>query len=231
MAGARKPLSFNGTRAPVPGSRLRVLFLLLRLLHLQECDNHEAEEHFFCRPCDRKFQNSNNIKQHLNSRIHRGTNIKCPFCGNQYATATGMVHRLEGGSCSVASGLNRDEVYRIVRSKDPSGIISKKLIGWTGDQADSGGYEATDRAWNGDQWECYFCHREFGSRHALSQHLNSPVHRHNMYHCPKPYCRMDFKTLAAIINRLESESCGAMRFEAVQRRIGDIVSGNRLIAF
>jgi hypothetical protein len=52
-----------------------------------------------------------------------------------------------------------------------------------------------------------------------------------LYHCPTPRCRIEFKTLAAIINHLESETSGAMRFDAVQRRIGDIVSGKRLLRF
>ena len=52
-----------------------------------------------------------------------------------------------------------------------------------------------------------------------------------LYHCPNNRCASEFKTLAAIINHLESETCGAMRFETVQRRIGDIVSGDRLLQF
>lgn len=42
---------------------------------------------------------------------------------------------------------------------------------------------------------------------------------------------MDFKSLAGIINHLESESCGYTRFETVQNKIGELVSGNRRIAF
>lgn len=42
---------------------------------------------------------------------------------------------------------------------------------------------------------------------------------------------MDFKSLAGIINHLESESCGMMRFEQVQKKIGDIISGDRRITF
>lgn len=85
-----------------------------------------------------------------------------------------MTHHLESGSCADARGLNRDQIYRFVRSKDPRGTISKNLIGWTG----SDKYEATDYAWNGDWWECYFCHRCFNSRSALNQHLNSPIRKY-----------------------------------------------------
>ncbi|KAK3346566.1 hypothetical protein B0T25DRAFT_460272 [Lasiosphaeria hispida] len=191
--------------------------------------DHEVREHFFCRECDRLFDNYNNIKMHLNSRTHRGQSVKCPFCSVAYTTATGMTHHLECGACPRAQGLNRDEIYRIVRSKDPNGMISKKLITWPGESNVK--YEATSRTWNGHGYECYLCNRAFSALHGLNAHLNSPAHQQALYHCPKRSCGSDFKTLAAIINHLESESCGATRFDTVQRRIGDIVTGNRLISF
>jgi len=112
-------------------------------------------------------------RQHLNSRVHLGKNIQCPFCKVSYTTATGMVHHLEGGSCPSAPSLDRDTIYRIVRSKDPSGVISKKLIGWKGDSESK--YEATNKAWNGAAWECYFCPKTFSRRAGLNMHLNSPA--------------------------------------------------------
>ncbi|KAJ4292902.1 hypothetical protein N0V88_005562 [Collariella sp. IMI 366227] len=192
----------------------------------QECIDHMVVNHLYCSDCNRYFMNYNNIKQHLNSKIHRGSTISCPFCSTTYTTAAGMTHHLERGACPRAPNLNRDEIYRFVRSKDPNGLISKHAITW-----ESTTYSATGHAWNGSCYECYFCRRGFGSLTALNQHLNSPAHQKALYHCPKPGCRTEFKTLGAIINHLESESCGAMRFETVQRRIGDIVSGNRLIRF
>jgi hypothetical protein len=42
---------------------------------------------------------------------------------------------------------------------------------------------------------------------------------------------MDFKTLAGVINHLESESCGFMRFEAVQGKMGNVLRGDRLLTF
>jgi len=53
----------------------------------------------------------------------------------------------------------------------------------------------------------------------------------NLYHCPNRGCGLDFKTLASTINHLESESCGFMRFEAVQRNMGDLISSNRRLTF
>ncbi|KAK4223681.1 hypothetical protein QBC38DRAFT_372664 [Podospora fimiseda] len=194
----------------------------------QDRTDHEVDHHHWCRDCQRQFINRNNIKQHLNSRTHRGQKIVCPFCKNSFTTATGMTHHVENGACSAIPNWGREKTYRFIRSRDPTGVISKKLIGWTGD---SGGYEAGQRSWNGSAYECYFCHREFRTLYSLNQHLNSPAHQQALYHCPNRRCGQDFKTLGGVINHLESESCGAMRFETVQRKIGDIVSGNRLISF
>lgn len=42
---------------------------------------------------------------------------------------------------------------------------------------------------------------------------------------------MDFKTLAGVVNHLESESCGFARFAAVQRKMDDILSSDRMLTF
>ncbi|KAI2602819.1 hypothetical protein GGR54DRAFT_463087 [Hypoxylon sp. NC1633] len=191
--------------------------------------NHKVEDHFFCVDCDREFMNYNAIKMHLNSRTHRGSDgIQCPFCRKGHATATGLAHHLESGSCPNAQSLNRDELYKAVRSRDPNGAITKKLIGWHGSPT----YEATERTWNGQAFECYFCHRNFNHLSSLNQHLSSPAHQQALYHCPnRNGCGRDFKSLAAVMNHLESESCSYMRFENVQKSVGNIISGNRLLTF
>ncbi|KAF3769355.1 hypothetical protein M406DRAFT_287495 [Cryphonectria parasitica EP155] len=187
--------------------------------------SHEIDDHLYCADCDRHFNNDNNIRMHLRSRIHQGTDIVCPFCKTRFTTATGLCHHLERGACPNAPDLDRDTIYMTVRRLDPDGVISKKLIGWHG----SDKYEATGRAWNGYAWACYLCQRTFKTCDSLNQHLNSPVHQQALYHCPK--CRREYTTLAGIINHLESESCGFMRFETVQRNIDGLVRGNRLLGF
>lgn len=136
------------------------------------CEEHEVEDHLYCADCDRSFRNLNNIQQHLRSSVHVGASIACPFCKRGFATATGLVHHIEGSACPNAKGIDRDAVYRLVRQKDPSGVISKNLIGWTG----SDSFEATARAWNpyAGAYECYLCHRTFGQLSSLNQHLQSP---------------------------------------------------------
>lgn len=161
-----------------------------------------------------------------------------------------MVHHLERGSCPGAPQLNRDQMYKFVRSRDTSGIISKKLIGWVGEANVT--CEASSRSWNGYGYECYLCAKQCSSLSGLNQHLNSAVHKYTasmrrkaytghrfrlvtdqqeLYHCPNLSCRANFKTFAAIINHLESESCGAVRFDRVQQRVGDIFRGSRAVTF
>ncbi|KAJ1337210.1 GDNF-inducible zinc finger protein 1 [Microdochium nivale] len=205
--------------------RLECDFCYETYLNEQDRSRHEAQEHDYCRPCDRHFQSQNNIQMHLNSRIHRGANIDCPFCDRAYATATGLAHHIETGSCSNAPNLNRDQIYRMIRSRDTSGVMTKNLLDWHG----SNEYEATSQSWNGYGYECYLCHRSFNSLHGLNQHLNSPVHQQALYHCPKQDCRKDFKSLAGLLNHLESETCGYMRFSSVQTQVQGMISRGRLL--
>ncbi len=155
-----------------------------------------------------------------------------------------MVTHLEAGSCPSVPALDRDTIYRMVRERDPGGIISKNLIGWMG----SSTYEATGNAWNGSFYECIICHHEFTTLNGLNQHLKSPRRRsaadvdcdsqadrlcptdqEDLYHCPNGGCQTDFKTLAGLANHLESETCGFMPFDTVQRRVGEMMRGGRLI--
>ncbi|KAI1118338.1 hypothetical protein F5Y14DRAFT_400053 [Nemania sp. NC0429] len=193
-----------------------------------EVKEHEISDHFWCSKCDREFQNHNNIKMHLNSRVHLGTSIKCPCCLSPFTTATGLAHHLETGGCPRAARLDRDGVYNIVRSLDQDGLIAKKLIGWQGSTT----YEATERSWNGDSYECYFCAREFNTLSSLNQHLQSPVHQQKLYHClNRGGCGKEFTTLAGVCNHLESETCGVMRFQTVQRHFQGLMRGDRMIAY
>ncbi|KAF7559528.1 hypothetical protein G7046_g4627 [Stylonectria norvegica] len=190
-----------------------------RFPNASEVKQHEFDDHLYCAECDRDFQNRNNMQQHLKSRIHRPDNgPQCPFCNVTSGTATGLIHHLERGACPNAP-LDRDKLYQAVRQRDPNGILAKKLIGWTG----STSYEATERAWNSrcNAFECYLCHRLFQSLVGLNQHLSSPIHQQALYHCPSRSCGKDFSTLAALVNHLESESCGYMRFQAILNTFAD----------
>lgn len=136
-------------------------------------EEHEIEDHHYCFDCERQFLNRHSIQQHLRSAAHMGSSITCPFCKRAFTAAAGLVHHIESNACSKAKSLDRDTVFQIVREKDPSGVISKKLIDWTASDL----YQATEKAWNPEKgaYECYLCNRTFSKLHSLNQHLNSPA--------------------------------------------------------
>ncbi|KAB8235671.1 hypothetical protein ETB97_010219 [Aspergillus alliaceus] len=193
----------------------------------------KSEAHYknYCKNCDIRFGTENALRMHLNSKVHRGRNISCPFCKDGHTAASGLAHHLERGSCPNAPTLNRDTILRILRERDPNGLITNRHIKWH--KEDACQYSATEYAFNGNGWECYLCHREFRTATSLNQHLNSMAHKQKVYHCPnlKGRCAKQFTTLAALFNHLESESCSFMRFEKVQQQAGNILQGRRAITF
>ncbi|KAL4862887.1 hypothetical protein BDV12DRAFT_178208 [Aspergillus spectabilis] len=199
------------------------------MFHTQSAaDQHmKASGHYrnYCKSCDRHFQNENNLRMHLTSKIHRGRQMLCPFCKAAYTTASGLVHHLERGSCPKAPNLNRETIHRMIRERDPHGLVTNKQIGWK--EEENATYTANSHAWNGSGYECYLCHRTFPKITSLNQHLNSSTHKQHVYHCPNARCERSFSTLAALFNHLESESCSFMRFEKVQKSLGDVIGGKR----
>ncbi|KAK3659056.1 hypothetical protein LTR56_001493 [Elasticomyces elasticus] len=184
----------------------------------------------YCADCDKHFQNLNNYQAHRKSRVHQGATVPCPFCKTNYTTASGLGHHLETGSCVKAPGLNRDTIHRIISARDPHGTITNKQITYHQDDAPTT-YSATNQAFNGRFWECYLCSRQFNSKTALNQHLTSPVHQQKVYHCFGRGCPKEFTSLAGFFNHLESETCGAMRFQDVGKSVGRVLGGNGLISF
>jgi hypothetical protein len=90
---------------------------------------------------------------------------------------------------------------------------------------------ATEKAFNGVNYQCYLCSKTFGALLSLNSHLNSPVHRQKLYHCPEMACKREFISLAGLVNHFESETCGVMRFGEMQNCIGGIVTGQQRIMY
>ncbi|EXU97482.1 double-stranded RNA-binding type zinc finger domain protein [Metarhizium robertsii] len=195
----------------------------------------QAKGHFknYCLECDRYFGNANGLRMHLNSNVHRGHNVECPFCRTGYTTASGLSHHLESGSCPKAATVNREVILSMVRKRDPQGTITNKQIEWQNESSVKITYEANRLAWNGSAWECYICHGQFSTINGLNMHLNSPHHKGKIYHCPnkKGACDKEFVSLGGLFNHLESESCSYMRFEKVQKHVSNMFNGHRFIAF
>ncbi|KAH7248687.1 putative zinc finger protein [Fusarium redolens] len=192
----------------------------------KQCKDHEINCCFYCEDCEQQFSSWHAISQHLNSSRHRGPShssvsdyqkgVSCPFCKAPYQAASGVVHHLERGCCPNAP-LDRDTLDQEVRRRDPDGFICNKLLEWHGTVS----YHATSLAYNSryGQYECYFCGDLFRQLSSLNQHLASPRHQQELYHCPNRKCLKEFTTLAGMVNHLESESCRFLRFGAVQNGI------------
>ncbi|KXH25371.1 hypothetical protein CSAL01_12021 [Colletotrichum salicis] len=116
---------------------------------------------------------------------------------------------------------------QVVKRRDPNGVLAKRLLEWTV----QGSLEATAKSWDPvtETFNCSLCSGRFANL-ASNQHLKSPKHQQNLYHCPKPGCRGEFSTLAAVTSHLESESCNFMTFEAVQETAARIFNPGRMIS-
>jgi len=201
-----------------------------------DLDTHQQQEghykHLHCKDCNRYFQSANNLSQHKKSHIHQGFDSMCPFCNNGFVTATGVSHHLESGSCPNARGLNRETMYQELRRRDPNNAITDRLLENPTSRSLDQSWQP-ESAWNGHTgYECYLCHRVFSTPNELRQHIINPVHETRLYHCPngRGQCFKKFPSLAAMINHLESESCGYMRFEAVGKNVSSVLVGKGLIS-
>ncbi|KAJ5701241.1 hypothetical protein N7488_008789 [Penicillium malachiteum] len=189
-----------------------------------ECYAHmNRESHWIeCETCDKVFLEQHGCNQHMASTNHWAPQFPC----------SGISHHLETGSCPKAPNLNRQTIAKIIRRFDYQGIVANKQLEWH--EEENVQNTVTNRAYNGYNWECYLCHREFGSARSLTQHLNLPAHAQKAYHCPNRHgCQKQFVSLAALFNHLESESCQYMRFENVQSmhsRMTESILSNKRIA-
>ncbi|KLP03606.1 uncharacterized protein FFB20_15136 [Fusarium fujikuroi] len=170
-----------------------------------EIREHEIEQHFHCADCNRQFMNANCLRMHLNSKLHRVSAVKCPFCGATCNTATGLSHHLEQGSCPRVP-MDRNKLYRYIKNRDHRSLTTNKELAWYGEKTYTINPAAAWNPWS-KAFECYLCHKLHMTLTGLKKHLESPRHQQSLYHCVKRSCGKEFKTLAALINHLERFSC------------------------
>ncbi|TGO40927.1 hypothetical protein BHYA_0029g00370 [Botrytis hyacinthi] len=173
-------------------------------------EEHHAHEYGdrYCQPCKRMFMNENNLMQ--------GFPMKCPFCPTQYPTTSALTIHLESGRCP--SGSNRERINAAIRYLDKNHVITTPLMEYSSPFSTN---IATERSWNSFCYEYSMCHRGFNTLQGLNCHLRSPVHDQRMYRCPGPSCGKDFIVLSGLVQHVESESCGVMRFANVQKSASD----------
>lgn len=78
-----------------------------------------------CSACHKGFKTAQSLEQHCQSVRHKPlSNLSCPVrkcVQKNFLSPSALLHHLESGACR--SGLNRDEIYRIVRLHDEDGAI------------------------------------------------------------------------------------------------------------
>ena len=137
-----------------------------------------------------------------------------PRMHSKVPTISAMTIHLESGTC--VSGITRHMINDKIRAHDKNHLITQRLLTYPRANGQSGRVDtwASEAAWNGRFYECYFCLKQFGSLQALNAHLKSPAHQQKLYHCPK--CATQFKLLSGLVQHVESESCGISRFQEVK---------------
>ncbi|KZT58324.1 hypothetical protein CALCODRAFT_468549 [Calocera cornea HHB12733] len=199
---------------------------------------HYAASHDYCQSCQRVFNSQQQLDTHLRSRIHMPANIKCPMVGCQqmFISPAAVVLHLETGKC--VSGVTRAIIDRYIVKYDRNNLITNPSRLITGPP---GSRElqpmttniATKHAWNGNGFECYFCHKEFQYLAQLNQHLASPKHTkptEMIYRCPNRDCGLKKATLSGLCQHIESGSCGVNRSSNVTDTMNHFVGGMRRLA-
>ncbi|KAL4063896.1 hypothetical protein V8B97DRAFT_654122 [Scleroderma yunnanense] len=192
---------------------------------------HNRQSHYYCESCKRVFQSPSNLSAHMNSSTHRSKDVPCPFngCDQSFVSKSALILHLESGGCK--SGVNRQMVNRYVREVDRTNIITNPSRLLTGGDNTDVSYTATDASWNGRAYECVLCHNLFRSLRDLNRHLASPRHQSKVYRCPLDTCQVQFSTLSALCQHIESEKCGVSRFKVVKHTMDNMLSGVTRIGY
>jgi len=195
-----------------------------------ELQEHDRDVHLWCTDCSRSFQNESNLRHHLNSRLHRPADVRCPGrgCNKAFVSHAALVLHFESGTCP--SRMTREQLNRLVVRADTNNYITNPNRLLTGPM---GRYEppapttkwATDRSWNGYAYECFLCNRTFDTLVRLNQHLKSPFHEDRIYRCPKSDCRIEFVTLSGLCQHVEGGSCGVRMFRQVRDVMDSLTRG------
>ena len=201
-----------------------------------ELQEHDRDVHTYCTDCMQLFQSQSNLLQHLNSKLHRPANIRCPGrgCDRAFVLHAALALHFESGTCP--SGMTRAQLNQLVVRADANNYItnsSRLLTGPLGRSEPPATTVtwATERSWNGFAYQCFLCNRTFDNLAWLNQHLQSPVHQDKIYRCPKSDCDADFVALSGLCQHVEGGSCGVRMFRQVQDVMDGLTRGFRTLTF
>ena len=100
--------------------------------------------------------------------------------------------------------MNRRKVDQQVHKMDTRGVVTnRRLIGY-GEWEPEPDIWASDTAWNGQAFECYFCDKEYNTLRRLNGHItqiHAPKRTENIYNCPE--CGRQFTLFSQLIGHVE----------------------------
>lgn len=136
--------------------------------------------------------------------------MSCPACKKLFATLSAITLHLETGTCP--SGVTKRKLDKFVMRRDTGNVITipGRMIG-NGNGYDDTETYATEQAWNGSAYQCYFCPKAFRALASLNLHLKSGYHQQEIYRClNRQNCGFKHRNLSALVQHIESQSCGAV---------------------
>ncbi|KAJ5273418.1 zinc finger protein [Penicillium angulare] len=193
-----------------PCETCNLLFYDEASLHRHMTDENHYER--YCVPCDRFFVNPTGLRTHLHSKKHRGKNVLYPICNAKFATASSTTYHIASGFCLKAPHMNQETLFQAIRASDSRGWVINVPIKI---ECQNAQLDGANNARINHNWKCHICHGDFETVQSLEEHLDSPAHRREYYHCPNTLCGRRFPTLSGLFSHLESGSCAFMRVENV----------------
>ncbi|KAH6910625.1 hypothetical protein BKA70DRAFT_1270977 [Coprinopsis sp. MPI-PUGE-AT-0042] len=140
------------------------------------------------------------------SIVNRHIPCRVKGCEGMFKSPSGVAHHLES---NVHQGIHRHTVTAVAQTMDivPEISLNKR------DALDAStitpliSYEAKDTSYNGKHF------RPLASLHA---HLNSAAHDDDEFKCPQEKCGRQFTLISALIQHVESETCGLTDMVQIQ---------------
>lgn len=133
-----------------------------------------------CGRCDRRFETEGVLVKHEESTGHHWRDEEekpqkraCPFCSIRYKTvgcASRLAQHIEDGACRGVPGMDAEEMYKLVRSKDHNEQISRTSV--VLENTTRMHFIVSEKMRIGSGYACYFCDGVYGTLKSLDAHLN-----------------------------------------------------------
>ena len=158
----------------------------------------------YCIICDRFFQSSNNLREHLASSRHRPAQYPCPFerTERKFISLAALAAHFDANACAIVTRGRLNETIHLWDSKHERLVVD-------------GRFSPDYNTWPQLALElqlavaqaarisvCEQCRVDFGNYEALKAHIQSPAHDLPIYRCRG--CEERFVTFSGVCKRIAS---------------------------